>query len=274
VRRRPILHESPLNFNGTAPRTMVEPRIGTVDLPERMDRARYFRELSYLESSALFAGPVKPSLLAKWKTETPPHSTGLVAPWVLTHRQPPKAVRLWDHDAEVGDFRDSALGRAALVEFRAAVVLLEAACVVFQSPPLFAASAANRERLRQFFGEVATEDAVGAPRVWIPDGIWDVRTAITFATELGVACAFDPLVRDPGQPAEVHYDLPVSSLYFRITGLGRSGPIRAERQEDLVVLLEHYEDLPVTIAYDSPQRWQDARNLKKALEAASSASTD
>jgi uncharacterized protein YecE (DUF72 family) len=241
--------------------------IGTVDIPEKIDRERYFRELSYVELSLLFAGPVKPSVLEKWKASAPPSSIGLVAPWVMTHRKPPKAARLWEHDATVGDFRDSAPGRAALAQLVAAVKLLDAGCVVFRSPPLFAASAANRDQLKRFFGEVATPEALGVERVWVPDGLWDLRTAVAFARELNVTCAFDPLIRDPGQPPEVHYDLELASLYLRVSGLGRTGPLRAERQEDLVMLLEHYENLPATIAFESPQRWQDARSLKKLLEA-------
>jgi hypothetical protein len=247
---------------------MTDARIGTVDLPDRIDRERYFRELSYLELSLLFAGPVKPGVIAKWKEVAPPKSLGLVAPWVLTHRQAPKGAKLWDHDATVGDFRDSVPGRAALRELRTAVDVVDAACVVFRSPALFAASAANRDQLRRFFGELATEEAVGVERVWVPDGLWDPRTAIVFASELGVTCAFDPMVRDPNESPEVYYDLDLTSLYFRISGLGRSGSIRGEQQEDLLALLEHYEDLPATIAYDSPQRWNDARNFKKTLEAA------
>lgn len=245
---------------------MAKPRIGTVDLPDRMERARYFRELDALELSALFAGPLKPSVLTKWAASAPKGTVALVAPWVLTHRKAPKGAQLWEHDATVGDFRDSVHGRAALAQLHAAVVQLGASHVVFRSPSLFAASAANRETLKKFFGEIATEEAVGAPRVWVPDGLWDLRTAITFAGELGVICAFDPLVRDPGQPPEVHYDLDVSELYLRIAGLGRSGPLRSERIDDLVMLLEHYEDLPTTIAFESPARWADARNLKKTLE--------
>jgi hypothetical protein len=242
-------------------------RIGTVDIPERIDRERYFRELSYLELSLLFAGPVKPSVLDKWKALAPPRSIGLVAPWVLTHRKAPKAARLWEHDATVGDFRDSVHGRSALGQLVAAVKQVDAACVVFRSPPLFAASAANREQLQRFFGEVATPELLGVERIWVPDGLWDLRTAITFANGLGVTCSFDPLIRDPGQPPELHYDLELANLYLRVSGLGRTGPLRAERQEDLVMLLEHYEDLPATIAFESPQRWQDARGLKKLLEA-------
>lgn len=246
----------------------IDTRIGTVDIPERVDRDRYFRELTYLELSAFFAGPLKPSLIAKWAEVAPKGTLGLVAPWVLTHRKSPGGTRLWTHDATVGDFRISEPGRAALVEYKAAITQLGAAFAVFHSPPLYAASAANRSQLARFFGEFATEDAVGAPRVWVPDGLWDVRTAVTFAKELGVLCAFDPLVRDPGQPPEVHYDLDVDALYLRVTGLGRSGPIRTERIDDLVTLLEAYEDVPATIAFESPSRWNDAKNLKKTLAGA------
>jgi uncharacterized protein YecE (DUF72 family) len=249
-------------------------RIGTVDLPERLDRTHYFRELSYLELSLLHAGPQRPATIAKWAEVAPKGSLGLVAPFVLTHRHAPKAPKLWDHGETTGDFRDSPPGRVALAKLREAVDQLGASCAVFRSPPLFASSAANRDRLRAFFGELATADAVGTERVWVPDGLWDPRTAITFAKEIGVTCAFDPLVRDPGQPPEVYYDLEVDSLYLRISGLGRSGPIRNERQEDLVMLLEHYEGLPITIAFDSPSQWQDARNLKKLLGPDSNVETE
>jgi uncharacterized protein YecE (DUF72 family) len=246
---------------------MTSVRIGTVDLPDRMERARYFKELSLLELSAFYAGPMKPSAVAKWATGCPEGALALVAPWVLTHRKPPKATTMWPHDGTVGDFRDSVPGRAALAQFKLAVEQLHAGYAVFRSPSLFAASAANRDTLKKFFGEVATEDAVGTTRVWVPDGLWDLRTAIAFANELGVLCAFDPLVRDPGQPPEVHYDLDVSALYLRVAGLGRSGPIRSERLDDLVMLLEHYAELPTAaIAFESPSRWNDARNLKKTLE--------
>ncbi|HEY4181021.1 MAG TPA: DUF72 domain-containing protein [Kofleriaceae bacterium] len=243
----------------------IDTRIGTADLPDRMDRAKYFKSLTYLEMSGMFAGPLKPSVIDKWAASTPKGTLGIVAPWVLTHRKPPKAEKLWQSDNSVGDFRSSSPGKVALAALADAVGKLGAAHAIFRSPPLFAASQANRDALAKFFGEFATEEAVGAPRVWIPDGIWDVRTAVKLANELGVLCAFDPLVRDPGQPPEVYYDLGVPALFLRITGLGRSGPIRPERLEDLVMLLEHYEDTPATVVFESPSKWQDARNLRKVL---------
>jgi uncharacterized protein YecE (DUF72 family) len=243
-------------------------RIGTVDIPERVERERYFQELSHLELSALFAAPLKPASLARWQELAPPGAVGLVAPWVLTHRKPPRAERTWHHDATVGDFRDSVLGRSALAAFSGAVAALSARLAIFPSPPLFAPSTANRDQLRRFFAEVAPRAAVGADRVWIPDGLWEPRAAVGFARELGVTCAIDPLVRDPSQPAEVYEDLDAPALYFRI--LGRSGPIRADALEDLAALLEHYEHIELTVAFGSPTRWQDARNFKKLLEGAGS----
>lgn len=143
---------------------------------------------------------------------------------------------------------------------------LSARCVVFRSPESFSPSASNRELLRTFFGELAPAEALGVPRVWLPGGLWDVRTAAKLAGELDVTLAFDPLVRAPGEPPEVHYDLEVNSIYLRPEGAGRAGTIRNEKLEDLVALMEHYEDLPLTVAFASPERWKDARNLMKLLE--------
>jgi len=89
---------------------------------------------------------------------------------------------------------------------------------------------------------------------------------VKFATELGVTCAIDPLVYDPNTPAEVYEDLEAEALYFRLTGLGRTGPIRSEKLDDLAALVEHYESIELTLAFASPSRWQDARNFKKLLE--------
>lgn len=238
-------------------------KIGTVDVPARIERERYFAELSYLELSALFAGPLKPSALTKWADVAPEGAIGLVAPFPLTHRKAPAGTKLWPHDASTGDFRDSPIAKATLAPLAAAIEQLRAGCVVFRSAETFSPSAANREQLKRFFGEID----LGVPRVWVPGGLWQVRTAVKLANELGVTCAFDPLVREPGEPAEVHYDLEAESLYFRIEGAGRAGPIRAEKLEDLVALLEHYEDRALTVAFASPERWADARNLKKLLDA-------
>jgi len=151
------------------------------------------------------------------------------------------------------------------------VTALTAAHVVFRSPALCGPSVANRDQLKRFFAELATVDAVGgAARVWLPDGLWEPRAAVRFAGEIGVTCALDPLIHDPSTPGELYEDLEASSLYFRVDGLGRAGPIRTEQLEDLAALVEHYQDIDLTIAFSSPARWQDARNFKKLLAGAAS----
>ncbi len=245
---------------------MEVPRIGTVDVPAKIERERYFRDLSYLELSALFAGPVRGSVLARWAELAPKGAIGLAAPAVMTHRSPPSSAKPWPGDPTSGDFRVSAPAREALGPLREAVDLLGARCVVFRSPADLSPSAANRTQLGQFFGELATADAVGCERVWVPGGLWEPRAAVKLATELGVTCAIDPLVREPGAPAEIYEDLDAAALYLRIESTGRAGALRAERLEDLAALVEHYQDLPLTIAFASPERWQDARNFKKLFD--------
>ena len=237
-------------------------KIGTVDVPARVERERYFAELSYLELSALFAGPLKPSLLAKWASVAPERTIGIVAPFPLTHRRPPAGTKLWPHDATTGEFRDSPLAKEPLTALKAAVDQLKAACVVFRSPESFSPSAANRDQLKRFFSELD----LGAPLVWVPGGLWQVRTAVKLAGELGVTCAFDPMVREPGEPPEVHYDLEADSLYLRIETAGRSGAMRPEKLDELADLVMSYVDRELTVAFATPERWVDARNLKKLLD--------
>ena len=241
-------------------------RIGTVDIPARVDREKYFAELDYCELSVLFAGPAKPSVLAKWGEVAPGDSLGLVAPFPLTHRRAPVGTKLWPHDASTGEFRDSPVARATLAPLQAAAAQLAAHCIVFRSPESFSPSAANRDQLKRFFGEIAVFDL---PRVWVPGGLWNVRTAVKLAGELGVTCAFDPMVREPGEPPEVHHDLEADSLYLRIEAAGRSGTIRPEKLDELADLVSVYreQDRELTVVFASSERWADARNFKKLLDA-------
>lgn len=204
-------------------------------------------------------------MLAKWGEVAPEKSIGLVAPFSLTHRKAPAGTKLWEHDATTGDFRISETSRAAFGQLVEAVTAIDARYVVFRSAESFSPSAANRDQLRRFFAELATADAVGAERVWVPGGLWEPRAAAKLAAELEVTCALDPLVRAPGDLDDPFADLEADSLYFRIESAGRTGPLRNERLEDLAALIESYEDRSLTIVFASSERWQDARNLKKLL---------
>ncbi len=211
-------------------------QVGTVDIPERVERAQYFRELPYLELSVLFD---KESTRDKWAAVAPKGVIGLVAP--------------------------SALAAEGLDRLGVTIRALGACCAVFRSPNLFAPSQANRDRLRQFFTETASAEQIGTDRVWVPDGLWETRAAVKLATELGVICAFDPMVRAPGEPPEIYDELDAPSLYFRVEALGRAGTLSDEHLEDLAALVEHYGDRAVRVVFASRERWRDARNFKKLL---------
>ena len=95
------------------------------------------------------------------------------------------------------------MSRFVSAELLTAIQQTKATCAVFRSSDNFSASAANRDSLKHFFTEVASAETLGCERVWIPGGLWDLRTAVKLATELGVTCSFDPTVRDPNDPPEV-----------------------------------------------------------------------
>src|SRR3569623_847191 len=74
-------------------------------------------------------------------------------------------------------------------------------------------------------------------------------------------CAVDPMVREPGEPAEGHYDLDADSLYLRIESAGRSGAMRPEKLDELADLVASYEDRELTVVFASSDRWSAARNF-------------
>ncbi len=159
------------------------------------------------------------------------------------------------------------MSREVIAPLREAVQALDAGYAIFRSAETFSPSASNRDQLKRFFAELATEEAVGTERVWVPGGLWEPRAAVAFAAELEVTCALDPLVRAPGELDDPYEGLEADSLYFRIEGAGRAGTIRNERLEDIAALLESYDDRALTVVFASPERWADARNFKKLLDA-------
>lgn len=217
--------------------------VGTVDVPERVDRDRYFNELDYVELTLFARGDVKAKTRDKWVETCPRGAVGIVAPDGDLRELAPSVA---DHVAAFG-----------------------APCAIFRSPALFAPSQANRDRLRAFFGERATAEAIGADRVWVPDGLWEPRSAVKLATELGILCAIDPLVREPGSPPEIYEELDAPGYYFRVEAPGRPAALGDELLEDLAALAEHYEESVVRIVFATQEKWRDARNFKKLLDSSS-----
>jgi uncharacterized protein YecE (DUF72 family) len=202
--------------------------VGCADLPHGVGWERYFEKLSFIETSILVRNPAKPSVLARWRSSAPgPGAFSVLAPEIT----PTGVTR----------------GVAPLVE---ALRVLEAGAVVFQTPPGFSPSSANRDQLRRFFSETFPAEATPAVRVWQPSGLWEVRPAVTLATELGVVLGWDPLLRDPTQdPPDLFATLEVPDVYFRVAGLGRgSRTLSAAQMDELAGLVESYDRLWMVFA--------------------------
>jgi hypothetical protein len=84
------------------------------------------------------------------------------------------------------------------------------------------------------------------------------------AAELDVAVALDPLIRDPSSPAELFLELELERPYWRISGLGRQGPLSNERLEDLQEVIETHPGS--TVVFESAERWKDAKKFAKLID--------
>lgn len=214
--------------------------VGCSGLPRGIAWPHYFQRLPYLELTALHTGPVRPSLLTKWRASTKhAGSFGVVAPALITHSPGPRGYgeRGWEvppaRRHEVGGFRASAMVNDAVTSLLDCATALAAGAVIFRSPPDFSPSQANRDAMKRFFSEIATSDRFGdCVRVWHPSGLWDPPVAHACARELGVICALDPLGADPEKAfAPFWAELDDDDGYFVISGLGRS---RRRTSDDLL----------------------------------------
>jgi uncharacterized protein YecE (DUF72 family) len=205
--------------------------VGCAGLPHGVGWPRYFQRLPYLELTSLHAGPVRPSVLRRWRESAKhPRAFGVVAPAIITHTPGPRGYgpRGWPLPTgrahEAGGFRATELVAQGVDALVAGLDALDAGVAVFRSPPDFTPSTGNREALRRFFGEVATAERLGdRTRVWHPSGLWDPPIAHAFARELGVLCGLDPLGADPEQRfAPFWASLTGEEAYYVVSGLGRS----------------------------------------------------
>ena len=236
--------------------------VGCAGLPTGVGWPRYFQRLPYLEVNTLHIGPVRPSVLKRWRQSvTRRHAFGVVAPAIITHEPGPRGYgpRGWpipaERRAELGRFRpgpERDHGVRTLVE---ACATLDAAVAVFRTGPEFSPSAANRELMRRFFAEVVPAGALGdAVRVWHPGGLWDPPIAHAFAQELGVVCAHDPLAADPtGDFAPFFASLSGDDAYLIASGLGRARRhLTGDQLEQIAELADRHQRAWVVMATNEP----------------------
>lgn len=205
--------------------------VGCAGLPHGVGWSRYFQRLPYLETAALLQGPVRPSVLRRWRERAGrERAFGVVAPSIITHPPGPRGFgpRGWpvppDRQHEVGGFRATEVVRQGVRVLTEAAAALDAAAVVFRTPPDLSPSQANRDAMRRFFAEDATaEHFAGRARVWMPSGLWEPPTAHAVARELGLLCALDPLGADPEGRLRPFWDeLSGEDAYLVVSAPGRA----------------------------------------------------
>jgi uncharacterized protein YecE (DUF72 family) len=179
--------------------------VGCSELPERVSRESYFRQLSLLESTAFTKTPPSTKTLKGWRKKSPEHAA-------FTLMAPPSLIDPNSKDAK------------AAQDFFDASKKLVTEAIVFRSGDLFSPSATNRDFIKSFFKENADRHTIASQPVWIPGGLWDLKTAMKLVENLDVVVAFDPLANDAlGENVDTHAELLAGKpAYLRIGQLGHT----------------------------------------------------
>jgi uncharacterized protein YecE (DUF72 family) len=256
--------------------------VGCAGLPHGVGWPRYFQRLPYLETAALLAGPVRPSVLRRWR-ESAHHegAFGVVAPAIVTHTPGARGYgpRGWplpsDRINEAGGFRSSEIVRQGVTVLADAAATLDAGTVIFRTPPDFSPSQSNRDAMRHFFAELApAERFAGRTRVWVPSGLWEPPSAFAFARELGILCGLDPLGGDPERRHAPFWDsLSGDDAYLVVSGLVRSR--RRTSNDDLLQIAEiATRHDRAWVVFSTVEPFPDAIRLAKLLGEGASAETE
>lgn len=247
--------------------------VGCADLPPGLRRGRYFERLQYLEVQGTRWQVPKLRALRRWREDAGAAGHfGLLAPQEITDKPGPRGYRRGGESltaeelAQAGEFRITPVTERAVQSIADACAALDADAVIFRSPPDFAPSAANREAMRAFFTDLASQQRFGsAVRVWEPQGLWDAEVAARFAHQLDLVYACDPASNDPLAPSPAELAELLGDVgYFRITGLGQS---RSRFDEfALEPLLELIEDLSrAWIVFTHAHRYPDALRCQRLV---------
>jgi uncharacterized protein YecE (DUF72 family) len=157
------------------------------------DLEKYASRFDLVELRPVDAALPKPSTLRRWRKAVPPSFVfSVVLPRV------------------VGELTPGAAFDAALATSLEIAAVLEARCVVLQTPAGVRPTVANKRRLHAVFERIPRE---GTVRCWEPAGIWEREEVIAAARTLGVLPVFD-----------VAREAPATGplLYTRLRALGKS----------------------------------------------------
>jgi uncharacterized protein YecE (DUF72 family) len=203
------------------------------------DIAKYKDRYDLVELRPVDASLPRPATLRRWRKAVPP---GFVFSVVL-----PRVVGELAGSGQEG--KDEALDAALAASLEVASVV-EARCVVLQTPPSFRPTASNRKKLATLFERVPAE---GVVRCWEASGLWERDDVIATARGAGVLPVLDAACETlpPGPIA-----------YTRLRALGSTAALGAVTVEKIAAELRGRREAFVVV--EGP----GAARVKVALSAA------
>ncbi|WP_437963233.1 DUF72 domain-containing protein [Sorangium sp. So ce260] len=174
-----------------------------VGLPSlKGDIQKYKERFDLVELRPVDTSLPRATTLRKWRKAVPP---GFVFSVVL-----PRVVG----ELAAGKELDEALSTSLEV-----AAVLEARCVVLQTPASFRPTASNRKKLAALFERLPAE---GVVRCWEPSGIWERDDIVATARAAKVTPVLD-VARDAPPPGPI--------VYTRLRALGKSSSLGAAALE-------------------------------------------
>ncbi|WP_437668599.1 DUF72 domain-containing protein [Sorangium sp. So ce131] len=185
------------------------------------DLQKYKQRFDMVELRPVDASLPRATTLRKWRKAVPP---GFVFSVVL-----PRVVG----ELAAGGELDEALATSLEV-----AAVLEARCVVLQTPASLRPTATNRKKLAALFERLPAE---GVVRCWEPAGIWERDDIIATARAAKVIPVLD-VARDTPPPGPI--------VYSRLRALGKSSSMSAAALERVAERLRGRREVFVVVEGD------------------------
>ncbi|WP_437738685.1 DUF72 domain-containing protein [Sorangium sp. So ce1335] len=197
-----------------------------VGLPSlKGDIQKYKDRFDLVELRPIDSSLPRVTTLRKWRKAVPP---GFVFSVVL-----PRVVG----ELAAGSELDAALSTSLEV-----AAVLEARCIVLQTPASFRPTATNRKKLAALFERLPAE---GVVRCWEPSGIWERDDIVATARAAKVIPVLD-VARDAPPPGPI--------VYTRLRALGKSSSLGAAALERVADRLRGRREVFLVVEGDRAQQ--------------------
>lgn len=232
-------------------------------------QADAMRDLAAVEVQETFYRPVQAARAARWRSRAPAGFRFAVkASQFITHEaSSPTYLRSGrivppEEASQYGGFRDTVRVREGWEATRNVAEALGAVAIVFQAPPTFGPTDANRTALYRFFESIRT----GAVKGLELRGAWATHVVERICEDLGLVHVVDPFDQEPATYGLAYFRLygsPPGPTMYRYTyaerDLDRLREICAEYDDAYVMfnnVTMHADALRFRQRLPEPKRWQ------------------